>query len=126
MHFHLLQNQSTYNIRCFTQHFFKLFFRQVKSESGIVDLTSSTTVGSNSSGGNAANNATTQTIIDCYYKNKEFAKELPRQLFDGHLEGSLDDVLMCGECRFRTFDINDFADHKSRECSNITKPRKFE
>uniref|UniRef100_A0AC35GWX1 C2H2-type domain-containing protein n=1 Tax=Panagrolaimus sp. PS1159 TaxID=55785 RepID=A0AC35GWX1_9BILA len=33
-----------------------------------------------------------------------------------------DDVLMCGECRFRTNDINEFADHKSRKCSNTTKP----
>uniref|UniRef100_A0A914QV48 Uncharacterized protein n=1 Tax=Panagrolaimus davidi TaxID=227884 RepID=A0A914QV48_9BILA len=32
-----------------------------------------------------------------------------------------DDVLICGECRFRTNDINKFADHKSRECSNIIK-----
>uniref|UniRef100_A0A914Z4U9 RRM domain-containing protein n=1 Tax=Panagrolaimus superbus TaxID=310955 RepID=A0A914Z4U9_9BILA len=96
--------------------------KQVKSESGVIDLTSSATVGSNSSGENAANNASTQTIIDCYYKNKEFAKELPRQPFDAHLDGSLDDVLLCGECRFRTFDINDFADHKSRECSNVAKP----
>uniref|UniRef100_A0A914PQK6 C2H2-type domain-containing protein n=1 Tax=Panagrolaimus davidi TaxID=227884 RepID=A0A914PQK6_9BILA len=32
-----------------------------------------------------------------------------------------DDVLICGECRFRTNDINKFADHKSRKCSNITK-----
>lgn len=96
--------------------------KQVKSES-VIDLTApASTFGSKSSAGNAENNASTQTIIDCYYKNKEFAKELPRQLFDAHVEGSLDDVLMCGECRFRTFDINEFADHKSRECSNLTKP----
>uniref|UniRef100_A0AC34GGQ4 C2H2-type domain-containing protein n=1 Tax=Panagrolaimus sp. ES5 TaxID=591445 RepID=A0AC34GGQ4_9BILA len=101
---------------------FNLNFRQVKSESGIIDLTSAATVGSNSSGENSANNASTQTIIDCYYKNKEFAKELPRQPFDAHVDGSLADVLLCGECRFRTFDINDFADHKSRECSNVAKP----
>uniref|UniRef100_A0A914NZJ1 C2H2-type domain-containing protein n=1 Tax=Panagrolaimus davidi TaxID=227884 RepID=A0A914NZJ1_9BILA len=32
-----------------------------------------------------------------------------------------DDVLICGECRFRTNNINEFIDHKSRKCSNITK-----
>lgn len=101
-------------------------FRQVKSESGAIDLNSSATIPSafNSSSANANNNANTQTIIDCYYKNKEFAKDFPRQSFDSHVEGSFDDVLMCGECRFRTFDINDFADHKSQECSTVTKPRK--
>jgi RNA recognition motif-containing protein len=97
--------------------------KQVKSES-VVDLT---TFASNTNGGNAAaaNNSSTQTIIDCYYKNKEFAKELfqrQQQIFDAHSDGSFDDVLMCGECRFRTYDINEFAAHKSRECSNITKP----
>jgi RNA recognition motif-containing protein len=95
--------------------------KQVKSEGG--NDSTSTTIPSafNSSSANA-NNANTQTIIDCYYKNKEFAKDFPRQSFDSHVEGSFDDVLMCGECRFRTFDINDFADHKSQECSTVTKP----
>uniref|UniRef100_A0A914P3M9 C2H2-type domain-containing protein n=1 Tax=Panagrolaimus davidi TaxID=227884 RepID=A0A914P3M9_9BILA len=32
-----------------------------------------------------------------------------------------DDVLICGECRFRTNDIHKFADHKSHECLNIIK-----
>uniref|UniRef100_A0A914P2P3 Uncharacterized protein n=1 Tax=Panagrolaimus davidi TaxID=227884 RepID=A0A914P2P3_9BILA len=36
-----------------------------------------------------------------------------------------DDVLICGKCRFRTNDINEIADHKSRDCSKITKPRMF-
>uniref|UniRef100_A0A914QDL9 RRM domain-containing protein n=1 Tax=Panagrolaimus davidi TaxID=227884 RepID=A0A914QDL9_9BILA len=40
---------------------------------------------------------------------------------DAHSDGSFDDVLICGECRFQTNDINKFADHKSRECSNIIK-----
>jgi hypothetical protein len=97
--------------------------KQVKTEPGADSNSTSAAIPSafNSSSANA-NNANTQTIIDCYYKNKEFARDFPRQSFDSHVEGSFDDVLMCGECRFRTFDINDFADHKSQECSTVTKP----
>ena len=69
-------------------------------------------------------NPSAHHTIDLYYKNQQFAKEIQRQLFERHGEGSLEDMLLCGECRFRTSDINDFADHKSRECSILAKTRK--
>uniref|UniRef100_A0A7E4W251 C2H2-type domain-containing protein n=1 Tax=Panagrellus redivivus TaxID=6233 RepID=A0A7E4W251_PANRE len=54
--------------------------------------------------------------------NKNYCKTFERREFEPHNGEGKDDVLICGECQFRTNDLNDFAEHRSRECYSDDHP----
>lgn len=57
--------------------------------------------------------------------NRRFAKDCDSVQIDAHADGSFDDVLLCGECQFRTSNIDSFVEHKKKECHVVQKPRKL-
>uniref|UniRef100_A0A7E4VLQ7 RRM domain-containing protein n=1 Tax=Panagrellus redivivus TaxID=6233 RepID=A0A7E4VLQ7_PANRE len=54
--------------------------------------------------------------------NKNYCKTFERREFEPHNGEGKDDVLICGECQFRTNDLNDFAEHRSHECYSDDHP----
>jgi len=59
-----------------------------------------------------------------FESNRRYAAQYEPVEVENHYEGSKEDVLICGECRFRTNNIDAFVRHKKKECSMILKTPK--